>query len=136
MLSNRHTHTHTHRQTHTQTHRSSTVTLAAHAHRGLTTGAYMHFTGLQLVDHNLNKALLLCTFHKMRGGGSEFTTIRCLEVDHKDFLTCQTRQHFCSPYLRQLVMPMLPPLLLHQRPRCPLTEQKPLATVAVSWKLS
>ena len=33
----RHTHTQTHRHTDTQTHRASTVTLAAHAHRGLIT---------------------------------------------------------------------------------------------------
>ena len=31
------THTHTHTQTDTQTHKPSTVTLAAHARRGLTT---------------------------------------------------------------------------------------------------
>ena len=31
----RHTHTHTHTQTHTQTHRTTTVTLVAHARRGL-----------------------------------------------------------------------------------------------------
>ena len=34
-----HTHRHTHRHTHTQTHRTTTVTLAAHARRGLTTSA-------------------------------------------------------------------------------------------------
>ena len=35
METDRHTHTHTDTHTHTQTHKPSTVTLAAHARRGL-----------------------------------------------------------------------------------------------------
>ena len=55
MLSNKHTHTHrhTHTDTHTQTHRPSTVTLAAHAHRGLMRPA--SFPGLHTGDINVDR---------------------------------------------------------------------------------